>query len=256
MKNILKSKKLMTVLAMVLMVTMVVGMGTMTYSRYVTSKGMESPEQATVAEWGYVLTISYADMFGAKYEGNVVNDSFTATESDKIDVTAGTSAQLVAPGSSGSMTITLSGNADVLAQLTFDVADSSYDVKLVYGNSQTYNPIKWTLTKKVGDGAAQTLGTANTDFDTIVGLLEGESAKVEAGTAIAETVYTLSWSWAINASMDASNATNQMDTALGMLAAGKDAAAILAATGLTVDTSASVTGLSVQLSASVVQIQD
>ena len=223
--KILRNKKVLTVFAMLLMVAMVVGMGTMTYSRYVSSQSMDGPEQATVAEWGYVLTINQEDMFGTAYEGNVINEAFSETEDDKIDVKTKASAQLVAPGSSGSMTITLSGNAEVRAKITFDVDDDSHDVTLVYGNGQTYNPIKWTLTRKVGTDDADTLGT-NTTFDKIVELLEAESKKVEAGTTVAETVYTISWSWAIG-SEDPDNATNKLDTALGMLAAGKDAAAIL-----------------------------
>lgn len=254
--KILRNKKFLTVMAMVLMVAMVVGMGTMTYARYVSSASMANPESATVADWGYVLTINYDDMFGAKYEGNVVNEAFTATESDKIDVTAGTSAQLVAPGTSGSMTVTLSGNAEVLAQITFDILEGSKDVVLTYDTDKTYNPIKWTLTKKVGNGDTTTVGTANTTFANIVTSMEAESAKVEAGTTIAQTVYTLSWSWAINESMSATDATNKLDTALGMLAAGKTAEQIKTATGLQVVVGNSNTELSVQLSATVVQIQD
>ena len=250
--KIFRNKKVLTAFAMLLMVAMVVGMGTMTYSRYVSSQSMDGPEQATVAEWGYVLTINQTGMFGTAYEGNVINEAFQETNDDKIDVKSKASAQLVAPGSSGSMTITLSGNAEVRAQITFDVTDASHDVALKYGNGQTYNPIKWTLTKKVGTDAATTLGNANTTFDAIVASLEAESAKVEAGTTVAETVYTISWSWAYEIDKD----TNKLDTALGMLQAGKDADAILKQTGLVVDTAASVTDLSVELSASVAQIQD
>ena len=129
------------------------------------------------------------------------------------------------------------------------------NVALKYGNDQTYNPIKWTLKKQVGDGAAATVGEAGISFDEVVELLEDESAKVPAGTSIANTVYTLSWEWAIG-SEALDDANNMLDTALGMLAAGKDAAAVLAATGLTVDEDASVTGLAVKLSAAVVQVQD
>lgn len=251
--KILRNKKVLTAFAMLLMVAMVVGMGTMTYSRYVSTKSMDAPEQATVAEWGYVLTINQKDMFGTAYEGNLINEAFQETNDDKIDVKSKASAQLVAPGSSGSMTITLSGNAEVLAKITFDVTDASHDVALKYGNGQTYNPIKWTLTRKVGT-TTDTLGE-NTTFDAIVASLEAESKKVEAGTTVAETVYTISWSWAIG-SENLNDATNKLDTALGMLAAGKDAAAVLAQTGLTVDANASVTDLSVELSASVAQIQE
>ena len=114
MKNILKSKKLITVMAMVLMVAMVIGMGTMTYSRYVATESMDTPASATVAEWGYVLSINSAAMFGSKYENNAVT---TDGDGSELDVNA--AAAVVAPGSSGSMTITLSGNAEVLAEITF-----------------------------------------------------------------------------------------------------------------------------------------
>ena len=130
--KILKSKKLITVLAMLLMVATVVGMGTMTYSRYVTQAGMPNAESATVADWGYVLTINSQNLFGKQYEDNAVNESFAATTTDKIDVKTAGELDIVAPGTSGSMTITVSGNAEVLAQLAITVANTSKDVVLVY----------------------------------------------------------------------------------------------------------------------------
>ena len=253
MKKILKNKKLITAVAMILMVTLVIGMGTMTYSRYVTSKGMDTPEQATVAKWGYVLSINQEDMFGAEYEGGVVNEAFIETADDKIDVTSKSSAQLVAPGTEGSMTITLSGSAEVLAKLTVDVTDDSHDVKLVYDTDKTYSPIKWTLTKKVGDASATTLGTANTTFANIVDYLEDEGAIVEAGTDVPETVYTISWAWDLG-NEDINDETNKLDTALGMLAEGKSVQQIKDQTGITVDDASSVKDLSVKLSAAVMQI--
>ena len=254
--KILKSKKLITVLAMLLMVATVVGMGTMTYSRYVTSKGMDAPESATVADWGYVLSIDASKMFGDAYEDNEVA-VYTA---NGLDVKASAAAtKLVAPGTGGSMTITVSGNAEVLAEFAIAVVeDATKDVALVYkesdaGAESTYNPIKWTLSKN-----GTTVGTANTTLANIVSFLQGQGSKIEAGTSIAETVYTLSWAWDINASTEADNATNKMDTALGMLAAGKSVEQIKAATGLIVVTDAgkSNTTFSVQISASIIQIQD
>jgi len=247
------------------MVATVVGMGTMTYSRYVIQAGMTAPEQATVADWGYVLTINSENLFGKQYEDNAVNESFAATTTDKIDVKTAGTVDIVAPGTSGSMTITVSGNAEVLAQLAITVANTSKDVALVYKESdagavQTYNPIKWTLTKKVGDAAATTVGTANTTLDAIVTSLASEGGKIEAGTSIEETVYTLSWAWDINESTAADNATNKMDTALGMKAAGKTDDEIKTATGLILATDAEGNAtnltLSVQISASIIQIQD
>ena len=263
-KTMLKSKKAMMIAAMVLMVALVVGMGSMTYSRYVSSSEMETPATATVAQWGYVVNVNSTNIFGTAYEDGVVNETYTETDSDKFDVKTTASTDVIAPGTSGSMTITISGYAEVLAQLAIDVKDTAKDVVLVYketagGAEKTYNPIKWTLTEKVGTAEATNVVTDET-LANLATALEAKGKTIEANTNVAETVYTLSWSWVLDDDDNAAttSANDKLDTALGMLANGKDATEIEDATGIIVVTGADKTNttLTVDISASVVQVQN
>lgn len=252
--KILKNKKLITVLAMLLMVATVVGMGTMTYSRYVTSKNF-GQQNATVADWGYVLTINSENLFGEQYEGNVVNETFAATEDDKIDVKAAAEAKIIAPGTSGYMTVEVSGNAEVLAEFAIAVADGYTDVVLKFtdGTTADYYPIVWTLEKTV-DGIKDNEATVEGRLSAIVAALDTHSATIAAGETIALTQYKISWSWALGET--GINDTNKKDTALGMLAANKTASEIEAATGLAVSEENSVVDIKLDISATVEQIQD
>ena len=248
--KILKSKKLITVLAMLLMVATVVGMGTMTYSRYVTSKDF-GEQSATAAKWGYVLNVDTSNMFGDAYEDNVVTGY---TDNDALDVKATAAAtKLVAPGSSGYMTITVSGNAEVLAEFAIAVATGYTDVVLKFtdGTTADYYPIVWTLEETVGSNT-ETVETGH--LSEIVAALDDQSATIAAGASIPLTQYKISWSWALGET--GINDTNKKDTALGMLAAEKDATEIQAATGLAVSEENSVVDIKLDISATVEQIQN
>ena len=109
-----KSKKLLVVVAVILMLGLVVGMGAMTYSRYVTSGS--TAQTATAAKWGFVVTVSADDLFASDYtkaDGASLATKATGTGVAVHASTTGTN--LVAPGTTGSMTITISGSAEVLA---------------------------------------------------------------------------------------------------------------------------------------------
>ena len=57
------TKKHLTIVAVVLMVALVVGMGAMTYARYISS--YDSGEQiATAAKWGFVVNADTTNLFG------------------------------------------------------------------------------------------------------------------------------------------------------------------------------------------------
>lgn len=249
--KILKSKKLITVLAMLLMVATVVGMGTMTYSRYVTSKDFGA-QNATVADWGYVLSVDTSNMFGAAYEDNVVTGY---ADNGALDIKAAASTtKLVAPGSSGYMTVEVSGNAEVLAEFAIAVADEYTDVVLKFddGTTADYYPIVWKLEKTV-DGIKDNEATVQGNLKAIVDALDTH-ATIAAGETIALTQYKISWSWALGET--GINDTNKKDTALGMLAANKTASEIEAATGLVVSEENSVVDIKLDISATVEQIQN
>ena len=63
--NKTKNKKLFMVVAIVLMLGLVAGMGAMTYSRYAT-KYDAPPQSATAAKWGFVVTANAENLFGVK----------------------------------------------------------------------------------------------------------------------------------------------------------------------------------------------
>ena len=206
-------RKPLLVVALVLMVALVLGMGAMTYSRYISTAEMDDGKTtATVAKWGYVVTINADNMFGTEYK----NGSIMTTSGDN-DVRAvveydGNNKLIVAPGTNGSMTITVNGKADVLARLSIDVADGYEDISLKEGD-QTYNPIKWTLEKnnEAVDGAS------GVTLETLVGKLESTET-INAGANIDDITYTISWSWALDS---VNNEYDDADTVLGLAAADK-----------------------------------
>lgn len=209
-------RKPLLVVALVLMVALVLGMGAMTYSRYIsTDKTNANETTATVAKWGYVVTINAENMFGEEYNNNIV-----ATTSGDNDVRAvvnytGDNNLIVAPGTGGSMTITVNGNADVLAQLSITVNDSQ-DVSLKE-NGAAYNPIKWTLKKQIG-GEAETEVVKDKTLAELVTGLGNCTQVIKASETINNITYTISWSWALDS---VNNEYDDADTVLGLAAANK-----------------------------------
>lgn len=203
-------RKPLLVVALVLMVALVLGMGAMTYSRYISTDSMDPDKTtATVAKWGYVVTINADNMFGEEYNNNIV-----ATTNENNDVRAvveydGNNKLIVAPGTGGSMTITVNGEADVLAQLSIDVANDYKDISLKE-DEQPYNPIKWTLKKQIGNGAETEVVKDKTLAELVTEL--GKCTQViKAGETINNITYTISWVWDIDGNDDA-------DTVLGLAA--------------------------------------
>ena len=203
-------RKPLLVVALVLMVALVLGMGAMTYSRYISTAEMDDGKTtATVAKWGYVVTINANNMFGEEYNNNIV-----ATENGDNDVRAvveydGENNLIVAPGTSGSMTITVNGKADVLAQLSIDVVNDYKDISLKEGG-QPYNPIKWTLK----DGENVVPAANGVTLGKLVEELKECTQVIKAGDNINKT-YTISWSWPLDSSND------DADTVLGWYSAGQ-----------------------------------
>ncbi len=196
-----KSKKLLVALAIALMAALVVGMGAMTYSRYITS-GSTGNTTATAAKWGYVVTVSADNLFGSAYnQGKRVEVSATQTDVKLL----ANSGNVVAPGTSGSMTITINGSAEVNAQLVISVTEGT-DIHL-----GEYYPIRWTLNEK--NESTSTPLVEKSKLSEVVSKLQEQNATYEANTTIDKT-YTLSWEWAIDGD-------DTKDTIIGMIASGK-----------------------------------
>ena len=187
-----KSKKALIIVAIALMAALVVGMGAMTYSRYITTG--TSSATATAAKWGFVVTANAQDLFGSDYT-KVGGD--TATKVNEGGVAVSASSATLAPGTSGSMTISIEGQAEVLAQLTFDISQTSL-IGIDYTEDEDYYPIKWTLKK---NGAAVD-GADNVSFAALASAVNNQSSQIAIGGSLSDT-YTIEWVWALTGNDDA-----------------------------------------------------
>ena len=222
-----KQKKILVVAAIALMIALVSGMGAMTYARYITSSQVPA-EQATAAKWGFVVTADTSNLFSSDY---TLNGTYATpvTTNTGVAVNAYADTKLVAPGTSGSMTVTVSGVAEVRARLSLkslykDDQKDYLDISIPAGTDpfddsarKKYNPVKWTLNKKVGDDEAEDVDDAtNVDLETLLTAFEDESTDIPAGSSIS-VVYTISWKWDFNAEEDA---LSLQDTLIGYKSAG------------------------------------
>lgn len=166
---------------------LVLGLGGNTLAKYVTEKEVVS-QTATVAKWGYVINVSDGELFGSKYdETGKINDS-------GVSVVSSTTGLVVAPGTNGSISFSVKGQAEVLSKLTFEASGS--DVH--YGE---YYPIKWTLTE-VDNVNSDDLSLTGKKLSEVVTALKAESkASVAANTKI-DSSYTLTWEWALSQGHD------------------------------------------------------
>lgn len=204
MKN-KKSKKPLIVVAMILMIGLVAGMGAMTYSRYITS-GTTGTQTATAAKWGFVVTVNATDLFATDY--SVAEGATLATKvaENGVAVNANSTANIVAPGTTGSMTISISGSAEVLAKLSITTIG---DVKEIFLGD--YYPVVWKLT----DGG--TLIASGKLIDVLESLT-GTSTTFSAGASDSYNKnYTLSWEWPLEtgATDDEKATNNAKDTLIG-----------------------------------------
>lgn len=190
MKN---KRSLFIVVAMVLLLAVVIGMGGTTFAKYI-SKSDNVTNEARVAKWGYTFSAT-TDLFGKEYTkgttyAEVVADNGVAVVAEDL---------VVAPGTAGEMTFTINPNgSEVLTQITFDVADGYTDIYL-----EDYHPLVWTLngTKAGTNGTMAELVTA----------LEALTYVIEPETTT-PTEVEIAWSW------EFSNGHDVEDTALGVKA--------------------------------------
>lgn len=259
----MKKKKFLTLVATGLMACLVAAMGGMTYSKYITNT-KTGDQQATAAKWGFVMTANTENLFGKMYNnanketGKPATDGKPATivqaTAEGISVEASSDKFIVAPGTKGSMTIAISGTAEVRAQLTLTASGTPDEICLTdYGTGDAVNvnyyPIVWTLTN-----GTEPVGTPGKLKDVLDALAD-TSQIIEANSTY-EKNYTLSWEWPLE-----TNATNNIyDTIIGYKSSGEDWDAISKYVGnLTkeqyVSTTNIITGISFNIDVTIAQIQ-
>lgn len=194
-----KNGKRIALILVALLLIAAIAFGAYTYSKYVSSRGGQ--DSATVAAWGYTVTV-----------GNGTDNSFGFSQyygADGVADADGTNAviagitsdkNVVAPGAKGSTTITISGYAEVDAELSVVVADSFSDIYIeMTASGQTpgtlyYFPVLFSLESDDD----QFTDITNQPLANVVAALEGLSEELQSSTSTTgtTTTYTLSWAWA------------------------------------------------------------
>ena len=236
-------KRIVLIMLAILLIA-AIAFGAYTYAKYVTSK--EGTGSATVAQWGYTVTIgdtqTHTDDFGFSKNYSYLGQAQGSATGAVISTVR--SNNVVAPGAKGSFTFSIEGTAEVDAQLTASIAKMK-DIYITVENGGTtlyYFPVLFNVT------GAET--KENLTLWELKTWAEGFTKKLEAGNTDYSTAkeYTVSWDWdysVTNAiqlytvtddaesgytiakyttvSFDAT-AIDTLDTALGYLAAGKSVA--------------------------------
>ena len=229
MKN---SRKPLIIVSMALLLAVVLAMGGVTFAKYISTTNTGS-NTAKVAAWGFTLSTEYGDMFGPTYDWNTATPAVVVDADDAgslvVKASTNTADNLVAPGTSGSMSFTIGGTAEVRSQ--FYVAVAGQEVSLTGGdlNTDVYYPIDWTLTHNgtalVTDGRLSEVLAEIKKID-----LDIYAANAEANTDAKDIrgEYVISWRWdfeqgtndAVANDLIDTYTNDKWDTILGQTAAG------------------------------------
>lgn len=182
-----KQKRTATIASMAALLAVVLGMGGQTFAKYIETTGVQA-QNAVVAKWGVVAKVSGdgtdgKSAFSKTYDGTVVSTT-----------------EVVAPGTTGSLTFTITGQPEVATSINFEMAVTS-EISL----NGSYYPIQWTLDPTTASGDEVNFN-ANCDesmsaLDGIKDSFNDLSTTKTAGTNL-ETTVVLSWKWVFNNSHD------------------------------------------------------
>lgn len=229
-----KNGKRLALILIAILLLVAIAFGAYTYSRYVTRDS--GTGSAPVAKWGYSVTVSDgangSDEFGF---ANNYNSSGTAQESDTnavISASGETKSNIVAPGANGSMTFSITGDAEVSAQVIAELTSTSKIFITVSGGDPSTTYYYYPVVYSLNDGKS----------DVVVGSIEEVAAYLEANvnqvvnpnSTKLKLSYTLKWAWAFERTegMTLKDSTggkelkitgddvDVLDTALGLLANG------------------------------------
>lgn len=216
------NRKTAIIVALLLALIALMCFGGYTFSKYVTSgKGSGT---ANVAKWGYTASVDTTKLFGEAYKHVSTNVS-TVDGTGTINVQANSEDErnLVAPGTAGSMTFTVGGQAEVRALLHTSLISNKDVVLKIKKTGDTayteYRPVKWTLEK---DGAP-VAGATNVTLETISGVIATDALlnkEIDPNAELTSATYKLSWAWVFenNGETVLDLSIDQVDTILGQMA--------------------------------------
>lgn len=212
------------IVALLLALVTLLCFGGYTFSKYVTSGSGTGTAQ--VAKWGYTASVDTTKLFGEEYKYDSAKAASTVNGTGaNLTVKADSAGRnLVAPGTTGSMTFTVGGKAEVRALLHMGLVPTNDVVLKIKKTTDTdytiYNPVKWTLKK---DGVA-VAGAENVTLTEVADKITHDTtvSKVYApNEELTSTTYELSWAWAFEGAGDVAGLSiDQVDTILGQIATG------------------------------------
>lgn len=248
-KNNMRS---MIIVALLLLLVAVIGFGGYTLSKFVSEKSEAGTAQ--VAKWGYTLKADATKLFGENYKLDGDKSIVASAEDTSFTVSASTAtnANLVAPGTTGSMTFSVKGNAEVKAKLNIEFTATS-DIVLNYTKDgvagTAYTPVKWTLKKGTEVVKAGTLAEIAAELND-----NKYDVTYDANVEEINDVYTLSWEWAFGTDQVTEN--DHLDTLLGMIANSAESTTNATTNGKYVATEGTSTKIEFTLKLSVVQLAE
>lgn len=182
-----------------------------TYAKYVVSKS--GSDGGRVAKWGVTINTNTKGMFAQSYANNDKIAGAAAGTAVSVSSLGEATDYVLAPGTSGSTTVSLSGAPEVAVDVKFSMNVES-DVQIPARTQlteektlyETYSPVKYTLTDSKGTELAK--GSLN----EVKAAFNGLSSQHAPNKNLSET-YTIAWEWPFDGDSDA-------DTYLGNVAAG------------------------------------
>lgn len=217
------NKKTTVIIALLLALIAILSFGGYTLSKFVTSGG--STGKAQVAKWGYKMEIDGSNLFGKNYKYDGVASKITKN-ADGLTVKASGDYNVIAPGTTGSMTFKIGGQAEVNVLIAMGIhPEKDVTLKLQKPDGEkmkeiVYNPVKWTL-KKNGDDVT---GAINTTLHKVAGTFHSDPVvgTKKPGAVLEDTTYELIWTWAFEGTETFEGITaDELDTILGRRAKDK-----------------------------------
>ena len=220
------NRKTTVIIALLLALIAILSFGGYTLSKFVTSGG--STGKAQVAKWGYKMEIDGSKLFGKNYKFDRVDrvGSKVTQDADGLTVKASGDYNVIAPGTTGSMTFKIGGQAEVNVLIAMGIhPEKDVTLKMQKPDGEkmkeiVYNPVKWTL-KKNGDDVT---GAINTTLHKVAGTFHSDPVvgTKKPGAVLEDTTYELIWTWAFEGTETFEGITaDELDTILGRRAKDK-----------------------------------
>lgn len=214
------NKKTTVIIALLLALIAILSFGGYTLSKYVTSGG--STGKAQVAKWGYTLEIDGSNLFGKNYKFDSVASKVTK-DTDGLTVKASGDYNVIAPGTTGSMTFTIGGQAEVVALIAMGInpiKDVTLKMQKPDGEKMkeiVYNPVKWTLKKNTHVLPGMEKTTLHEVAGAFHDMIHNSASSVKnPGDKLETTTYELVWEWAFEGTGTFEGVTaDELDTILG-----------------------------------------